>query len=236
MPYQAIWAPLIGDRKQLRFGLNNEADIQADYIQQAPTSSHFLVKLDGVSHHIDLPLPGLHNVSNALAAIAVARALDIPVDAMVRGLASMQPVPHRLQLRNGINNARLIDDTYNANPGSFREALKTLSAFQGEHWLVLGDFGELGKDSDKIHTDMGRQAREAGVTRLLTVGNSSRMATESFGCGARHFEDTETLQQCLQQELSTDVTCLIKGSRFMQLDKLVDLLAQEGEANAAAIK
>jgi UDP-N-acetylmuramoyl-tripeptide--D-alanyl-D-alanine ligase len=236
MPYQAVWAPLIGDRKQLSFGLENEADIQADYIQLEPTSSHFLVKMEGVSHHFDLPLPGRHNVNNALAAIAVARALDIPVDAMVRGLATMQAVPHRLQLRTGVGESRLIDDTYNANPGSYLQALKTLSAFNGEHWLVLGDFGELGKDSDRIHTEMGRQAREAGVSRLLTIGNSSRKAAESFGSGARHFEDIETLQQCLQRELSTDVTCLIKGSRFMQLDKLADQLAQEGESDAAAIK
>lgn len=229
MPYQDLWAALIGNRKTIRFGLENEADIEADYIQLDPASSHFLVKIDGVSHHFSLPLPGLHNVNNALAAIAVSRALEIPVDAMVRGLASVQAVPHRLQLRRGVGESRLIDDTYNANPGSYLQALKTLSGFKGEHWLVLGDFGELGKDSDAIHGQMGEQARQAGVSRLLTVGQSSRTATQSFGCGAQHFEDIETLQQCLQQELSKDVTCLIKGSRFMQLDKLADQLATEGE-------
>jgi UDP-N-acetylmuramoyl-tripeptide--D-alanyl-D-alanine ligase len=145
-------------------------------------------------------------------------------------------VPHRLQLRAGLNDSRLIDDTYNANPGSYLQALKTLAGFSGEHWLVLGDFGELGNDSDKIHADMGKQARDAGVSRLFTVGNSSRMAGQQFGCGAQHFEDLKTLQQSLQQELSRDVTCLIKGSRFMQLDQLADQLAQEGEADAAAVK
>lgn len=229
MPYEALWTPLIAKRKTLRFGLENPADIDADYVQLDPASSHFLVKIEGVSHHFNLPLPGLHNVNNALAAIAVCRALDVPVDAMVRGLASMNAVPHRLQIRHGMAESRLIDDTYNANPGSYLQALKTLSAFPGEHWLVLGDFGELGNDSEAIHGQMGEQAREHGVSRLLTVGESSRIASQHFGDGAQHYEDIETLQQCLQQELGRDVTCLIKGSRFMQLDKLADLLAQEGE-------
>lgn len=230
MPYQHLWLPLIGDRKVVSFALESDADIKADYIQLDPASSHFLVNIDAVSHHFSLPLPGMHNVNNALAAIAVAVALDIPVDAMVKGLSSMQPVPHRLQVRRGVADSRLIDDTYNANPGSYIQALNTLAAFNGEHWLVLGDFGELGADNDMIHQQMGQQAREAGVSRLLTVGNSSKMAAKSFGEGAVHYEDIGVLQQQLQQELSKDVTCLIKGSRFMQLDKLADQLAQEGES------
>ncbi len=230
MPYQALWQPLIGNRKVITFALENDANIKADFIQLDPASSHFLVQIDGVSHHINLSLPGMHNVNNALAAIAVCRALDVPVAAMVKGLSQVQAVPHRLQLRAGVGESRLIDDTYNANPGSYLQALKTLSGFNGQHWLVLGDFGELGSDSDSIHQQMGKQAREAGVSRLLTVGQSSRSATESFGDGAQHYEDIETLRQCLQQELNSEVTCLIKGSRFMQLDKLADQLANEGEA------
>lgn len=230
MPYQRLWQPLIGSRKTVSYSLESEADIKADYIQLDPASSHFLVNIDNVSHHFNLPLPGMHNVNNALAAIAVAVALDIPVDAMVKGLSNMKAVPHRLQVRHGVSDSRLIDDTYNANPGSYLQALNTLSAFQGEHWLVLGDFGELGIDNDEIHQQMGQQARESGVTRLMTVGVSSKIAAESFGEGAVHYEDIGVLQQQLQQQLSKDVTCLIKGSRFMQLNKLADQLAQEGES------
>lgn len=230
MPYQRLWQPLIADRKTISFSLESEADIKADYIQLDPASSHFLVNIADVSHHVNLPLPGMHNVNNALAAIAVAVALDIPVDAMVKGLSQMRSVPHRLQVRQGINDSRIIDDTYNANPGSYLQALNTLTAFQGEHWLVLGDFGELGLDNDTIHQQMGQQAREAGVSRLMTVGNSSKMAAQSFGDDAVHYEDLGVLQQTLQHELGRDVTCLIKGSRFMQLDKLADQLAQEGES------
>ncbi|KGM06640.1 UDP-N-acetylmuramoylalanyl-D-glutamyl-2,6-diaminopimelate--D-alanyl-D-alanine ligase [Methylophaga thiooxydans] len=230
MPYQRLWQPLIGDRKTISFSLESEADIKADYIQLDPASSHFLVNIDDVSHHFNLPLPGMHNVNNSLAAIAVAVALDIPVDAMVKGLSLMRSVPHRLQVRQGVNDSRIIDDSYNANPGSYLQALNTLTAFQGEHWLVLGDFGELGIDNDNIHQQMGQQAREAGVSRLMTVGNSSKIAAHSFGDDAVHYEDLGVLQHTLQQELSKDVTCLIKGSRFMQLDKLADQLAQEGES------
>jgi UDP-N-acetylmuramoyl-tripeptide--D-alanyl-D-alanine ligase len=229
MPYADIWSPMIAGKKVLRFSLENEAEIKPDYVQLDGISGHFMLKLDGISHHFSLPLPGLHNINNALAAISVSRALAVPVDAMVRGLAAMKAVPHRLQLRAGVNEARLLDDTYNANPGSYLQALKTLAGFSGEHWLVLGDFGELGADSDAIHKQMGQQARDLGVSRLFTVGQSSRMAAEQFGDKAQHFEDIETLQQCLHRELQKDVTCLIKGSRFMQLDKLADLLAQEGE-------
>jgi UDP-N-acetylmuramoyl-tripeptide--D-alanyl-D-alanine ligase len=230
MPYETVWAPMIADRKTVSFALENDAEIKADYIQPEVSGSHFMVNIEGVNHHFSLPLPGVHNVNNALAAIAVCRALDIPVDAMVRGLASIKAVPHRLQLRAGINGSKLIDDTYNANPGSYQQALITLAGFSGEHWLVLGDFGELGADSEQIHAEMGKQASEAGVSQLFTVGDSSRMAAQQFGCGAQHFEDIDSLQQHLQQALNEDVNCLIKGSRFMQLDKLADQLAHEGES------
>lgn len=229
MPYDCIWQPLIADRKTIRFALQNNADIYAEYIQPEPASSHFLVHIDGVNHHMTLPLPGLHNVSNALAAIAVSVALDIPVDAMVRGLNKIQAVPHRLQMRKGLSDSRLIDDTYNANPGSYLRALETLAGFQEPRWLVLGDFGELGDEADAIHQTMGLQAKSAGVTTLFTVGEKSQLAAAAFGDNAIHFEDVQTLQQLLQNTLTADVTCLIKGSRFMQLDKLADALVAEAQ-------
>jgi UDP-N-acetylmuramoyl-tripeptide--D-alanyl-D-alanine ligase len=228
MPHVELWQSLLASRQFKTFALENPADITAEYVQLDLGSSHFMVAIDGVSHHFNLPLPGMHNVANALAAIAICVALEIPVAAMVKGLSSIQAVPHRLQLRAGIGESRIIDDTYNANPGSYLQALKTLSGFSGQHWLVLGDFGELGSKTEEIHQQMGLQAREAGVDRLLTVGTSSRSAANSFGEGAEHYEDIETLQNLLQNELSKEVTCLIKGSRFMQLDKLADELAERG--------
>ncbi len=229
MPYQDIWQPLIGARKTLTFGLESAANVTAQDCQTTPAGSHFMVQLDEVNHFVSLPLPGRHNVANALAAMTVCHALGIEPAAMIKGLASIKAVPHRLQVRPTKNQALLIDDTYNANPGSFGQALQTLISFPGQRWLVLGDFGELGPDSLEIHQQMGRDAKNADVHRLLTVGKQSAEAAAQFGDNAEHFADRDSLQNYLQQHLQAGVTCLIKGSRFMQLDKLADALAAGGE-------
>ena len=129
-----------------------------------------------------LALPGRHNVMNALAAAAVALALDVPLDAVVRGLESVRPVRGRLQVREA-RGLRVLDDTYNANPGSVAAALAVLATSPGRRWLVLGDMGELGAESAELHRRMGRLAREAGVDRLWTLGALAALAAESFGEG-----------------------------------------------------
>lgn len=229
MPYIPLWQSLLDNRSIITFGLESEATVTASYSQIDNSSSHFMVKLDDVSHHFNLPLPGKHNIANALAAIAISQALNIPVEAMVKGLAAMHAVPHRLQLKTGINQSRIIDDTYNANPGSYQQALTTLAQFKGDHWLVLGDFGELGEQKQEIHRQMGEQARQAGVSRLFTVGKDSEVAAQSFGDGATHYQDIDVLKAELIDKLNQQVTCLIKGSRFMKLDILADELTQQGE-------
>jgi len=230
MPFMTMWKQVLDDKKVLLFGLDTLADVTAQDIQLDTASSHFMVKLDGEFHYINLPLTGVHNVANALAAIAVCYALKIPAAAMVMGLAAMKGVPHRLQIRAGLNQSQIIDDTYNANPASYQQALASLKNFSGEHWLVLGDFGELGRESKSLHQKMGIDARQAGIKRLFAIGENSQFAANTFGDGAIHFKDMNFLQQQLQQELTDEVTCLIKGSRFMQLDKLADVLAIEGNS------
>jgi UDP-N-acetylmuramoyl-tripeptide--D-alanyl-D-alanine ligase len=230
MDFVNEWKQVLDSRKSISFALDNDADITAKDLQLGTSSSHFMVELAGEFHYINVPLPGLHNVANALAAIAITHAMAIPAQAMVKGLAAMAAVPHRLQLRKGLNQSQLIDDSYNANPGSYKQALATLATFSGEHWLVLGDFGELGADSEHIHSQMGTDAKKAGVERLWTVGVQSENACETFGNGAQHFDDLVELEVMLKQAITKDVTCLIKGSRFMKLDKLADSLAEEGKA------
>ncbi len=229
MPYTEQWYITLNGQNSLTFGLNHPADIEATDCQSHVTNSHFMVKIDEVFHYINLPLPGRHNVANALAAIAVSTALSIDPKDMIAGLATIASVPHRLQLRQGIQHATLIDDSYNANPGSYQQAIATLQSFPGQHWLVLGDFGELGADSERIHSDLGRKAKSAGIERLFTIGEQSQLAQIAFGDGAQHFDDLSSLQNTLESTLSEDVTCLIKGSRFMQLDTLADALAKDGE-------
>ncbi len=229
MEYVDQWKQVLTNKKVISFALENEADIKAKDLQLDTNSSHFLVEFLGEFHYINVPLPGLHNVANALAAIAITHAMHIPAVAMVKGLASLSAVPHRLQLRTGFNLSRLIDDSYNANPSSYQQALATLASFSGEHWLVLGDFAELGGDSEYIHTQMGIDAKNAHISQLWTVGVQSENATEAFGEGAQHFDDIATLEIAIKKVITKQVTCLIKGSRFMQLDKLADSLVAQGE-------
>jgi len=230
MDYVEQWKQVLADRQVVSFGLDNDADIKALDLQLDASSSHFMVELKGEFDYINLSLPGKHNVANALAAIAVTSAMDVPTIAIVKGLAAVSSVPHRLQLRHGVNQSQLIDDSYNANPGSYKQALATLSSFTGEHWLVLGDFGELGDESEQIHRQMGLDAKESGVQRLWTIGSESEQASNAYGVGAEHFNNIESLKDKLKDELSSDVVCLIKGSRFMQLDQLADSLVVEGES------
>ncbi|MFW5426604.1 MAG: UDP-N-acetylmuramoyl-tripeptide--D-alanyl-D-alanine ligase, partial [Methylophagaceae bacterium] len=229
MPFVSSWNAALSGKQVISFAVENDAEITAQNLQVDPDASHFMVKLNGEFHHINLPLPGMHNVANALAAISVTKALDIPEQAMVKGLSSMASVPHRLQLRSGVNASHLLDDSYNANPGSYQKALQALTAFHSMHWLVLGDFAELGPNSEEVHHQMGIDAKEAGVTRLMTIGEQSQRASQAYGARAQHFDSISELQATLQNELKEGVTCLIKGSRFMQLDKLADALAVVGE-------
>ncbi len=229
MSFVDSWQAELAGKQIISFAMEQDADITVQDLHIDPDASHFMVKLDDELHHVNLPLPGLHNVANALAAIAVTKALDIPASAMVRGLSSMISVPHRLQLRVGINGSHLLDDSYNANPSSYQPALQALLAFHSQHWIVLGDFSELGADSETVHYQMGLDAKEVGVTRLWTIGEQSQQASKAFGEGAQHFEHIPALKQQLENDLIEGVTCLIKGSRFMQLDQLADALAVEGE-------
>jgi UDP-N-acetylmuramoyl-tripeptide--D-alanyl-D-alanine ligase len=189
-----------------------------------------MLEMNDAMHFITLPLPGRHNVANALAAIAATQAIGISAEAIVKGLAKMQAVPHRLQMRHAVKGAKLIDDSYNANPNSYAQALKVLATHDSEHWLVLGDFGELGTGGDEIHAQLGRDAKQSGVQRLFTIGKASELATNAFGDGAQHYTNMGELEQSLTETLHSNVTCLIKGSHFMRLDKLADKLANIGEA------
>ncbi|NQZ52903.1 MAG: UDP-N-acetylmuramoyl-tripeptide--D-alanyl-D-alanine ligase [Piscirickettsiaceae bacterium] len=225
MDFIDTWKQVLTNKSHLTFAMNNDADITAKDIQLGPRSSHFMVEVEDVLHYVSLPLPGLHNIANSLAAIASASALNISMPNTIKGLSVVQGLPHRLQLRAGIHQSQLIDDSYNANPGSYKQALSTLTAFSGEHWLVLGDFGELGDESEQLHFQLGIDAKASNVQRLLTIGNESQRASEAFGDGAEHFSDVTVLQRQLENELTQGVTCLIKGSRFMKLDQLADVLA-----------
>jgi UDP-N-acetylmuramoyl-tripeptide--D-alanyl-D-alanine ligase len=157
----------------------------------------------------------------------------VSLDAIRAGLEEARAVAGRLvrhRLRNG---AVLVDDSYNANPGSLDAAIDTLAAADGESWLVLGDMRELGDDARALHAAAGRRAKAAGIARLYALGELSAATAEGFGAGARHFDSHEALSRALRDDLHAGARILVKGSRGSAMDRVVAALL-EGESQHAA--
>lgn len=178
---------------------------------------------DGVVD-VSLQLSGVHNIRNALAAAAAAVAIDIDAKTIAAGLENFKGVRGRLQRKRGLHHAVLIDDSYNANPESVRAALAVLAAAAGKKILVLGDMGELGESSVDLHRKIGEEARRAKLDKLLTLGELSQFASDAFGEGAEHFCDVNELLDVAERLLDEDVTLLVKGSRFMRMERVIDRL------------
>ena len=167
---------------------------------------------------------------NALAAAAAAHACGIGNDAIAAGLGKFEGVAGRMQRRNGRHGAILIDDTYNANPDSVKAAIAWLSGMKGRTVLILGDMGELGPDASKLHEAVGLAAKEAGIGALLTLGRAGRDTAKSFGEGAFAFDDMDELIGMADSLMGQDVPVLVKGSRFMKMERIVEKLEEKGAA------
>lgn len=181
---------------------------------------------------IGLALAGQHNARNAAAATAAALALGIDSGAIRRGLESMRGEPRRMELKAGLENMRLIDDSYNANPASLAAALEYLVAQAGQRWLVLGDMGELGSEAQGLHAEAGHLARRLGVGRLFTLGDLAGHAAEAFGEGGMPCADREALIRAVRdtaQAVEGPVHVLIKGSRSAAMDQVADALTSGGK-------
>ena len=179
---------------------------------------------------MSLQAAGVHNVRNALAAAAAATAAGVGLGAIARGLAGFHPVPGRLQKTSGRHGVTVLDDSYNANPDSVIAAIEVLARAAGTKFLVLGDMGEVGAHGAAFHAEIGRHARAAGIDRLYLLGESCTHAAAAFGEGARHYGDIDALLAELEPCLAQGVTVLIKGSRFMRMERVVQALtgAQTG--------
>ncbi|HET8897353.1 MAG TPA: UDP-N-acetylmuramoyl-tripeptide--D-alanyl-D-alanine ligase [Rhodanobacteraceae bacterium] len=233
--YAGYFANLAGNRRVLRFGLTAAADVQAQHIQLEATASRFELVTPLGACAVHLPLGGRHNVANALAAAAVGVALALPVEAIRAGLAAVSAVPGRLQARSMTGGWTLIDDSYNANPGSLKAAVDTLALTTGERWLVLGDMAELGPGAGDLHADIGAYAKAAGIERLWTMGRLSARASDAFGANAAHFDTHVALAEALGKALHGGVTCLVKGSRSSAMERVIQALpgATKGDTHAA---
>lgn len=226
--FASVWRGLAKDKKVLSFGLQNPADITAQW-QAGDRGSQVHVTTPEGKVKLHLALLGKHNVMNALAAIAAAQAAGIKLAPIKAGLEAMQPVAGRLQLKTGIHGSRIIDDTYNANPASLAAAIEVLAGFEGKHILVLGDMGELGDDAKALHAEAGRLARAQGIDHLVSVGPMAAAAAEAFGKEAQACDDHESASHALQQQLAADVTLLVKGSRLSQMERVVQTLESGGK-------
>jgi UDP-N-acetylmuramoyl-tripeptide--D-alanyl-D-alanine ligase len=218
--YAPLWRKLAGNRKVVDFGIGGEPQVSARYQLDFFGSKLKLILPAGISE-VELRVPGEHNVRNALAAAAAAVALGIGPEAIVSGLGEFRGVKGRLQTKRCLHDATLIDDSYNANPESVRAALAVLAKAPGKKILVLGDMGELGDNARDFHERIGLEAHLAGIDKLLAIGDLSVYAAAKFGPGARHYEHIEELLTELESLLAADVTLLIKGSRFMRMERVV---------------
>ncbi len=215
-PWLDLWLEMNTASNRLLFGSGEGCDVRA----RISGSGHRVI-CPGGEFDLQLNLPGEHNVQNALAATAVACAIEIPPEQIRRGLEATRPVPGRLNLVHTPGGWVVIDDTYNANPASLYAALQVLANQGGEAWLVLGDMKELGSASRKMHAEMGDAALSLGVRRLFAVGEAAASTVDAFGAGARHFEHHDELIVALCDELHAGVTCLVKGSRSMGMERVV---------------
>jgi UDP-N-acetylmuramoyl-tripeptide--D-alanyl-D-alanine ligase len=225
--YASLWREMAGRRIQRSFGLSELADFHAkpDSIKQSATGTWtFRLVSPAGEASIQLSLPGRHNIINALAAAATASAAGASLDDVMSGLANTPIIGGRLIVLPGVRGSRLIDDSYNANPQSLKAAMEFALSLGDPVWLVLGDMAELGESSTGLHADCGELARMLGVARLFSFGSLSLHATESFGDGAEHFVNRESLTTALRSNLRPGITLLIKGSRSMRMERIVESL------------
>ena len=224
-----LWRKMAISREQnfTTFAINQEAEIFAEASVGAFSSDVKLNTPLGTVQFV-LNLPGEHNVKNSAAAAAAAIAAGATRQQICAGLESIRSVKGRLCLRKHVAGGRLLDDTYNANPASLKAALDVLSKVGGDRRLVIGDMLELGTDAEEFHRVAGIQARQAGIGRVYAMGPLCKETVEAFGRGGDHYETHESLIAELCSDLHSSTTVLVKGSRGMQMERVVRKLVQEG--------
>lgn len=228
--FAALWRETAKDLKIISFSLQQDADVTADFDLYKDHSRLGLHTPWGeVSCHLNVP--GRHNIANALAATAAAGAVGVALPDIASGLEGWQSVSGRLQAKI-IRGMHVIDDTYNANPASIRAALEVLVMQPGIKIFVMGDMGELGKDSELLHRQIGELARQLGVDTCYALGEQAAKAAQEFGQHAQSFTTAEELTDALLTQARANrnrpLTILVKGSRSMKMERIIDLLDATG--------
>ena len=239
----AIWRQLAGARRCFKFGLLDVAPAAANcdvvFAEKASQPQAFTLQWQPLQGElqkitIELHIDGVHNVRNALAAASCALAVNIPLQTIAAGLAQFVPVKGRLvrTLLNG--GANLIDDSYNANPDSVRAAISVLAGSKSSTILVLGDMGEVGNKGPEFHAEVGCFAAEQGINHILLFGEATRVTAQAAGQCAQHFDSIdaliERLRLLISAQTSAQTTVLVKGSRFMKMERVVNALVEDRRA------
>ena len=232
--HAGIWRQAAGARRVLSFGLDARADVRADVALDDGVQV-MQVRAPDAAFEVRLSVLGTHNVRNALAAIACALGAGVGIEAIQAGLAGFAAVKGRLQVKHATGGTLVIDDSYNANPDSVRAAIDVLAGFAAPRLLVLGDMGEVGDQGPAFHTEIGAYAHARGIEALWATGEAMVHTVQAFGMGARHFERAEDLAQALVEDKDGTVAgasaVLIKGSRFMRMERMVDALVADTSAH-----
>lgn len=227
--YSDYWLSRCEAYRVISFGMvDDTADVYGQVIEDE--SGRYLdVRLPDRKEHLKvyLQVPGQHNLMNALAAISATVAAGVDIGRIEAALNDFRAVKGRLNIHKLKTGMTVIDDTYNANPASLIAGIEVLNEQPGEHWLVMGDMGELGAEEQRAHFDVGLKAREKGVDRLLATGNASRYAVDAFGGEGIFFESKKELVDYIKENRPKELGLLVKGSRFMRMEEVVNTLIEE---------
>jgi len=223
--FAAVWAKAAraAGARMLTFGIDGPADVRGRCtLREDGSGIDITLPADRID--VALQVPGVHMVRNALAAAAAATAAGVAPAAIRAGLQAFRAAPGRLVALRATSGARVFDDSYNANPDSMRAAIDVLAAAAGTRVLVMGDMGEVGADGPAYHREIGVYARSRGIDRLLATGELAREAVAAFGATAEHCADVEVLALRARAAAGPDVAILVKGSRFMRMERVVAAL------------
>jgi len=236
--YTAVWRTLSGARAQKTFALSAgdaHADVCAAVVVWQSGAWHFTLKTPEGTAPIHLHIAGRHNVKNALAATACALAAGVPLAAVAQGLQAFEPVKGRsraLLVAAAHGDITVVDDTYNANPDSVRAAIDVLAELPGPRLLVLGDMGEVGQQGPQFHAEVGAYAAQRGLEALFVLGDLCVHSAKAFG-QAQHFKDMESLLLAVTEQAAGFPSVLVKGSRTMKMERVVQTLQSLAAAEAS---
>ena len=232
-PFTALWKKIAGARQCIQFGLSEDGSQYELTAKPDAQPSGFDMTILGQTQAVALQIDGKHNVRNALAAAACCVAAGINPATIAAGLSRFVPANGRMQRAVATAGATLIDDTYNANPDSVLAAIDVLADMPTPRILVLGDMAEVGDDGPEFHREIGERAKTAGLQALFAIGPQCRDAVSAFGKGAVNFESVEELSQAVSRVARPGASILVKGSRSMRMERVVQALTTASEGDPA---